>query len=239
MPDKIQPDQEMELLSGYVLNALSAAENADFERYLIQQPDLNQDILQLQDIMGLIAQSAPQASPSSHLRQNILSSILPASPTVQKRTASSWSWGHVAAWVGGILMVGLGLQNYLLLKKIVNLDTSAHEEQTTFSFTLKGTTISNANGQLLLDLETGRALLAFQNLPAISPNEVYTLWAITEKQNILCGTFTAPPSGQIVTQIAIPLDEYGSPIRSMQVFRGPAAIPADFNHSVSVLTSQL
>ncbi|NJN23411.1 MAG: anti-sigma factor [Acaryochloridaceae cyanobacterium RL_2_7] len=148
-------------------------------------------------------------------------------------------WQKLLGAVALAFIALLGLQNYFLLQEV--LEYSEHQDDpTTFAFSLQGKTASKAQGEVVLDLETGRALFAMQNLPALPPDQVYSLWAFMEEQPVLCGTFSVPASGQIVSQIAIPIDEYDDrKVLKMTLMRVPATMPEDLQKSLPVLTSQI
>lgn len=235
MAEQSLSEHQTELMTGYVLNALSADEQAEFEQCLAGNPALADEVQQLQEVMGLMAHAAPQSPAPAHLRRKVMSVVQPSRVKLQVVSLSHWNWGKIAAGVAALLILGLGVQNHLLLQRLVK--NQEHEEQTTFSFTLKGLSVASQAGEIVLDLESGRALFAIQNLPPLASGEVYSLWAVTAEKNIFCGTFTPSSSGQIVAQIAIPINEYGSPVTAMKVFRGVAGMPTDLKKSTPIMTS--
>lgn len=242
MANNSLPERQTELVIGYALDSLSEAEKQEFEESLKHNPALVAELRKQEELLGLLARAVPPVSAPSSLRQNILTSARAShNPPPPTPLRSRWRWETVVGAIAACFILGLGLQNYLLLQKLISLETDTHAEQTVFSFTLKtpSTTNLSGEGEVLLDLETGRALFAIQNLPPLNPGEVYTLWAFTQEQPILCGMFFPSPSGSAVAQIPIPLDEYGSPIQSMGVFQSKTTNPADLSQSKELMVSGL
>ncbi len=172
-------------------------------------------------------------------------------------------WRAIAGSAAALLILGLGIDNYLLRRQLternnaitalqqsdshqnqnVNLMeaaiTTALQGSATHVFTLKGTKAANtASGSVILDLKEGVALIALQDLPALPPGESYHLWAFTQTDKILCGTFNTPPSGKIVDKIAIAKDAYNSPVLMMRISKESDQTPPDPSKKQLVMTSE-
>ena len=74
---------------------------------------------------------------------------------------------------------------------------------------------SAAAGYVLLDLDARRAAIAVLDLPTPPSGHSYHLWAVLESKKVPCGRFTPAADGRILTQFAIPVDSYTSPIQSL------------------------
>ena len=68
---------------------------------------------------------------------------------------------------------------------------------------------------MLLDLDARRASIAVLDLPAAPVGHSYHLWAVLESKKVPCGRFTPASDGRILTQFAIPVDSYTSPIERL------------------------
>ena len=75
--------------------------------------------------------------------------------------------------------------------------------------TLKGIS-SNvpASGSLVIAPNSQVAMLTLQNLPSISENKVYGLWAFVDGKKVKCAKFIPDSQGRVMQEI--PLNEWGS-----------------------------
>lgn len=246
-----QPTNEhlQTLMTGYVLNALPSEEIAELESYFQQQPELLQQLQEYQEVIGLLAHSVQQPAPA-HLRDQILAlpqrvsdSTAPVRPAPVKRTLPfrQLAWAKMAGSIAAMILLGLGIQNYFLQQRLHSLEAEIKElqEQEIFSFDLKGTQAAkNAAASIILDLTNGQALLAVQNLPPLPAGESYHLWAFTANEKILCGQFNMPASGQWVSHLSIPVEEYTSHVKFMRISREPSTPSLDPGRQVLVMTSE-
>jgi Anti-sigma-K factor rskA len=260
-----QPISEsiQELMAGYVLNTLSAEEAEDFERYLHHHPELATPMRELEELMGLMASAVPPVSAPTRLRSKILKIAQPS-----PRIAPLWQlpirhWSRVATVAAALLLLALGIDNCLLRRKLalreqaiialenseshqlqnvalMNATFSALQGHETYLFSLRGTdAATDASGSVVLDLESGIALVALQNLPPLPSGEAYHLWAFTEDKKIPCGTFNTDTSGRIVDQVAVPIPEYTSPVVFMRISKDSATVPPDSSHKELMMTSEI
>lgn len=259
-----QPISEsiQELMAGYVLNTLSAEEAEDFERYLHHHPELAAPMRELEELMGLMASAAPPVSAPTRLRSKILAIAQP-SPAIALWRLPIRHWSRVATVAAALLLLALGIDNYLLRRKlalreqaIIALEKSeSHQRQNvalmnatftalqgdeTYLFSLRGTdAATNASGSVVLDLESGIALVALQNLPPLPSGESYHLWAFTEDKKIPCGTFNTDSSGRIVDKVAVPIPEYTSPVVFMRISKESATVSPDSSDPALMMTSEI
>jgi cell division protein FtsL len=68
-------EQTEELLIAKALDALSASDEKTLQQLLLENPELNANLDDLREIVGLLALSAPVAEPSAKVRENILALI--------------------------------------------------------------------------------------------------------------------------------------------------------------------
>lgn len=234
----LSDDKKQELTIGYVLGSLSQSETEEFEEYLRHDASLVAQMQECEQLMGLMAHAAPQIAAPQSLRDRVMADISTPEIRTQGKKSRRWGWEKIAAGIAAVFIGGLGLQNHLLLQELV-AHQAEDEEQTTFTFSLTKAESRIPAGEIVLDLEMGRAVFAIQNLPALKTGETYTLWAFTEDEPILCGSFAPTQTGQVVTQMALPIDEYGSPIVSMRIFKSNAALPSDLSNSVPIMASHV
>lgn len=260
-----QPISEsiQELMAGYVLNTLSTEEAEEFEQYLHHHPELAAPMRELEELMGLMASAAPPVSAPTRLRSKILAIAQP-SPAI----APLWQlpirhWSRVATVAAALLLLALGIDNYLLRRKLASREqviialekSESHQRQDvalmnatftalqgdeTYLFSLRGTdAATNASGSVVLDLESGIALVALQHLPPLPSGEAYHLWAFTEDKKIPCGTFNTDSSGRIIDQVAVPIPEYTSPVVFMRISKESATVSPDASDKALMMTSEI
>lgn len=233
-------ERVQELMAGYVLDSLSPEEEQEFTSFVQAQPELELELAQLREVMGLIAYKCAAPAPPE-LRHRILAAVQPKTIEKPSFLRQLWQsrWQRRLGLAGvALLVMFLGVDNFLLRQKLtwMQVTVAALQNPETQLFNLQGRqSASQATGRVILDLDTGKAVIALQNLPALPSGDTYSLWAITAKKKILCGTFAPTADGQFVAKLPIPIGEYTSPVQVMQILRGAASAPADSN--ITIMTS--
>lgn len=247
-----QPKAEYleELMAGYVLDALSMSETAEFESYLQADPQIAQQLADMQQVMGLIAYSAPSLQAPTDLWEKILAATettettqtaeTKATPFVPSSFFSRISWPKVAIIGGAIALLGMGIDNLLLRQRLTLMEAAVHQSEVeTRGFALQGTqAVSHASGSVVLDLESGKAVIALHQLPALPPGQTYSLWAITQHKKVFCGKFNTNASGHLIQEVPIPIKEYDSTVVAMEISRESANSPHSPRQSTLVMVSK-
>jgi Anti-sigma-K factor rskA len=251
-----------ELLTGYVLNALSCDEKTELESYLEAYPELIQRLDSLQEMMGLIAHSARMTAPPQ-LRAKILAiphtpavsgtpvsgtPVLAQSPLVNNladRRRSRLSWQKVGSAIAALLVLTLGIQTLRMQQQLTSLETelAEYEEQSPekdYTFELKSKQVGSiAVAKVVVDIDAGEVIVGVQHLPPLPAGEAYHLWAFTaDQKKILCGRFTTDASGQLVERLSFQPGDYDSQVKFMRISREPAVTPPDATRRVLVMTSE-
>jgi anti-sigma-K factor RskA len=230
-----------ELMTGYVLNALSPEETTEFEDYLHENPQISQQLGELQELMGLMAYAPPRMTAPPHLLDKILEATKASAPPPRVVNWTRIPWRRIAAIAVAISVLVLGIDNYLLRRKLAFIEATVDtlQDLETRGFALKGTKeVSSASGSVVLDLENSRAVIALQKLPPLPQGESYYLWAFTKKKRIFCGQFNTTASGQLIQEVPIPIKEYDSPVLFMQISRESSLIPPSATQKAPVMTSE-
>jgi anti-sigma-K factor RskA len=257
-----QPTDEYleDLLAGYALSALTPEETAELESYLAANPDLRQKVDALQEVMGLMAGSARMTAPP-HLRSRILA--IPHTPMLKQTPLEQPpQLGHhpqsdqhpikgqrrsgaqrIGAAIAALLLVTLGVNNYLLYQRLTFLEAEVAEHQASesnYTFELKSQKAgSNAVAKVVIDIDAGELIVGVRGLPPLSAEEAYYLWAFTANQKkIFCGRFNTDASGQLVEQLSVRPEEYSDPIKFMRISREPVVTLPNSQQRVLVLTSE-
>ncbi len=215
---------EQLLISGYVLGDLSPAEALLFEEMLSANPELNEQVLAMQQALDL-AYAPPQITPPSGLRDRIL-----ATADAQKTNVdASGSAASIApAYEGestprqskivGILgavalaMIGiLGIINYRLWQTTRIATPNLPVEKNTYL--LRGEDLPPTTTVELVTHGNLSATLIANDLPPLPSDKAYALWTVVgkdvpyttdDKGAILSAVFQVDESGNFTREIAVP-----------------------------------
>jgi Anti-sigma-K factor rskA len=230
-------EAEKELIAGYVLGDLTAAENHQFEQLLQQRPDLQAELNAMQASLRLIPQALPKMLPPPDLEDKILLANTHTQSPKQGLEPPSRS-RPLTQLVAGIALLAallLSIDNFLLRRQLTiaqrtNPDSvgTILQQPNTRLITLKGAGNSKAAGTLLFT--PGRwqeVIISLGNLPPLPPEQVYHMWlTLANGETLLCGTFNTnsqgavfirlnppqlPPKGVKATEIFVTIDSTSAP----------------------------
>ena len=195
-----------ELLAGYVLGNLDEEELAFFNQQLRANPELKEQVAQLEATLTLMPYSLPDDIPQNDLRSQILAQTQTKSPLNYKLR-----WGWIIATITTLSTVWLGYSSYNLRQQLALRDTQLQEQQELIALlrqpnnrlvSLKGFDDVAVSGSLFIAPEKNKAVLALQNLQPLSGTQVYRLWAISQKQTTGCVNFTPNEKGVVHLEFA-------------------------------------
>jgi anti-sigma-K factor RskA len=248
----LQPTSERleELMSGYVLDALTPEETVEFEQYLCNDLTLIKRLNQMQEMAALLTRSQ---TPPSELRAKLqkISQATEQSPQprpiVQPQPPIA-KWKLLGA-IGALALLILGIDNMRLRHQLfasrtqvttLQASAAAHEEED-YTFELKAKQAgSNAEAIVVFDADEGVLFVGAKNLPPLPADEAYHLWAFTkDNQKILCGQFNTDDSNQLTQQFSVRPEDYQENVVFMRISREPRVTPPDASRRVLVLTSEL
>jgi hypothetical protein len=220
----ISPEQLQDLLAGYVLYDLSPEESATLAALLAANPDLQQEIAQLQDTLE-VTYSGDSVSPPASLRQAMLRAAgdlesvafltaaipgasIPATPSLRPRR-----WGRALGAAAAALIAGLGISNVVLWRTL-QLERASRPGDDVVTIAL-GSPDAPEPGQaeVVIDPDTLAGSLTVENLPPLEPGSVYVLWTVVDpsakltvdsKNAILTTVFTVDEKGQVSQPIDLP-----------------------------------
>ena len=193
-----------EILAGYVLGNLEEEERVWLNRQLAINPQLQEQIQQLQISLNLIPYGLSEdIMPPSNLREKIFPQ--------HKSLSTSTNYLHYLGWIiGGITTITalwLGINNYGLRKQIALGNQQLQYQQELIALmrqpnnlfvSLKGSQqLPQASGSLLVSPQKHRAVLSLQNLEPLSGKQVYRLWAVSQEKKIGCINFTPDQDGRV------------------------------------------
>ncbi|MBD1873652.1 anti-sigma factor [Nodosilinea sp. FACHB-131] len=220
MTRSISSEQLQQLLAGYVLYDLSPEESIALAELLAANPDLQQDIDQLQQALE-IAYDGDPVSPPAHLRTALLQTAAQlvdgaeaVSAPVSTLGLRPRRWGSLWGAAAAALIAGLSLSN-LMLWRTLQLERASQPEDETLTIALgsPGGDTSSGQAQVVINPNTLAGSLMVENLPALEPGTVYVLWTVVDpnatatvdqKNAILTTVFTVDEQGQVSQPIDLP-----------------------------------
>ena len=208
-------DKIKALAAGYVLDELDPEELVAFEQMLQTDAAVQQEVRELQILLGGLALNVPPLTPPADLRAKTLASLgiddsvldeLEALPLGQPQRASrpKVDWSKITALFALIATAVLIWDNIRLRQ-----DLSFAQQQTTPTVatllqrpnsklvSLSSPTASEASGTLLFTPgKWQKVVVSAQNLPPLPADRVYRLWLnLNNQQTLYCGEFRTNPIG--------------------------------------------
>jgi anti-sigma-K factor RskA len=248
------PDNWQDLLAGYVLGNLTESEEETFVQLLSQHPELEVEVFQLQETMALLPQVLPKQEPPAALKQKIrigMQAIAdPQSPITSASRADGTLRHGQNRWVllGGIgaivVLAGILLDNFSLRQRLQVAQNTLQESQQNLDrtqvvlstlqqpdlqvFVFEGIgEAKQASASLMLVPGQRQVTIVSHNLPALTEQQVYRLWAVSEKVKtpVYCGEFTNKADRTPAANWSIPDQVCISNVTKMLITRDRAADP--------------
>ena len=201
-----------ELLAGYVLGNLDEQELTWLNQQLVTNPQLKEQIQELESTLALMPYSLPQNVPSSDLRSKIYHQIAHRN---QPKHSQVFTLNRLAWIISGITAVStllLGVNNYSLRQQLAINNHQLLQQQELISLlrqphnrlvSLQGLDeLSRASGSLFIAPQKKKAVLALQNLAPLSGNKVYRLWAVSQGKKTGCANFTPDEKGIVHLELS-------------------------------------
>ena len=196
-----------ELLAGYVLGNLDEAELTWLNRKFLANPELREQVKELEVTLNLMPYGLPEEHPQTNLQDSILAkaqSKFPADPKFNR-------WGWIIAGVTALSTLWFGWQSYNLRQQLAQTNHQLQQQELMallsqpnnrlVSFQgLDGLTTSS--GSLFISPESQKAVLALQNLKSLSGQQVYRLWAVSQGKKTGCVNFTPDKQGRVYLELS-------------------------------------
>ena len=185
--------------SDYLLGELTAAERAEAERLLREEPKLREQIERLQPVVHELRDLPPEAWQLSELQPE------PVVPRPAKRRRT-WPRLRVAlaAGAGCAVLIGAGIGVGAL---IFGSDQSGSTAATTVALRPVTSRASRATGTASLDDADARATVRVRGLPPSAPSSYYELWLMDGPDRLVSlGSFRVPRSGAATVNVPLPVD---------------------------------
>ena len=201
-----------EILAGYVLGNLEEKELAWLNEQLVVNPQLQQQINELEATLTLMPYSLPQNVPSSDLRSKICPKITNSN---QAKYSQTWKLNRLAWIISGITALTslfLGVNNYGLRQELAINHQQLGQQQELITLlrqprnrlvSLQGLDdLPTASGSLFIAPQEKKAVLALQNLAPLSGKKVYRLWAISQEKTTGCANFIPDDQGIVHLELS-------------------------------------
>lgn len=240
------PEQFENLVTAYVLGELDATETESFIQMLEEHPELKAEVAKMQSAFDLLPYALSEVVPPPHLKSQILTAaqntLLPNRP----RHHFSWSWSQTLASAAVLVAVVLGLETYRTHQALNRSQSLASRQAEILAVlqdpqarwvALKGTNTSSASGQIIVDQDQQRLVLALKQLAPLPNSQIYRLWAVVDNQKIACADFHVPEDGSLLNSMTIPNTACTHPKAILVVTAEPYPSPPQPVGS-AVLTSQ-
>ncbi len=205
-----------ELAAPSALGALDPAERAEFERHLETCASCRAEVQSFREVAGLLAHSAPAASPPPELKDRVLRTARDVRPIATRRRAVL-PWAAAAAVVLAVLS-SYGYwraqsENRSLRETLARASAELDSTQQVVAALLDSTVASAdlaATGKapsmrLYWNRSRNLVVVAAFDLPPAPAGRTYQLWAIAKgRAPVSVGTFNPPPSGRAIVTLQMP-----------------------------------
>jgi hypothetical protein len=205
-----------ELLAGYVLGDLSPEEAEELKQLLDRNPDLVDEVNNLQAVLATIPYNLPEAMPSPSLRSATLQAATELSSNSVSSNKNRKLLPLISAGIAALLALFFGFNNYHLKQQLAlskaeiarqkDLIAMLEDSQTKL-VSLKSTKeTSSASGNVIYTPGHPEGVLLIQNLPVLPRGKFYYLWCIVNKKKIASGHFNSNPQGRVFVKLPLTID---------------------------------
>ncbi len=205
-------DQERfeDLKDSYVLDALPEEERLEFERYLVEHPELQAEVEDLGAVAGLMALSPREQEPPPELRRRIME-VVEAEASHPDTSRRSWLAGlreavgvrDLALAAAAVLVVGLFSWSLLLQGEVRDLQGRVQslqsQPQGPQMIALGGAGTKQGARAELVTLNGDRTVLVAENMPPVPEGKTYQIWVIRGDTPQPSGLFE--PRGESVAAV--------------------------------------
>jgi anti-sigma-K factor RskA len=215
-----------ELLPGYALGCLEAAEEREVRAHIAVCPACRDELAAFQEVTGSLALAVAPAAPPAGLEDRIRESIKGRARAPRAGRGSPRGAPRVLSFriralgaVAAVLIVALGAGNIVQFRSRGTGGPQAAASLTTA--VLKGTVGQpDAYGTIVLDPEDNHGVLAVRGLPRLDPGRQYQLWLIRGTERRSGGVFSVNEDGYGALMLDVPPDFRG--FRAMGISVEPA-----------------
>jgi hypothetical protein len=199
-----------ELLPGYALGSLDESDAALVGSHLARCPTCRAELSRFQDVVTLLALTAPVESPSPGAKRELMDRIqsLPARepagdraarPPLARRLLPAWGVISLA------LIVALIASNVLLLLRVNRQEVfTGPEGMRAIALSNNADTAPGASGFVIIGADGQNGVIVVDALPQLGPDQQYQVWLLRDGQSTLGPAFTVDESGYRGARITAP-----------------------------------
>ena len=190
-----------EILAGYVLGDLDEAELVWLNEQLAANPQLKEQVTQLESTLNLLPYGLPEDVPQNNLRSQILAQAQP------KAVSPKYRWGWIISAVTAVSTLLIGVNNFSLRQQIAVTEDRLEQQQELIALLRQPNNrlvalranddTVTTSGSLFISPESNTAVLTLKNLDALPGKQVYRLWAISQGKKTGCSNFTPNAQGEV------------------------------------------
>ncbi len=190
-----------EILAGYVLGDLDEVELIWLNEQLAVNPQLREQVAQLESTLNLLPYGLPKDVPANNLRSQILAQAKP------KPRSPKYRWGWIISAVTAASTLFLGINNFSLRQQIAVTEDRLQQQQELIALLRQPNNrlvaltanddVVTASGSLFISPESNTAVLTLKNLDSLPGKKVYRLWAVSQGKKIGCSNFIPNAKGEV------------------------------------------
>ena len=206
--------QKCELVLDYFNGHLTQTEREEFEQHLATCPECQEELMELQDLLGDVALVSEQASPPPEMKKRILENIFAEDNHSEETTVKAISSNkemenqivknapRTKPWLTTLLAASLLLSlvgnGYLMMQNDDGTETATEElKQPDNVVTLQPSDTAGSGFAALFQQEQALSvMIQTQDLPEPTGNEVYQVWLLKDGVPIPAGDFTVDDQGK-------------------------------------------
>lgn len=207
--------QKCELVLDYFNGHLTQTEREEFEQHLATCPGCQEELMELQDLLGDVALVSEQASPPPEMKKRILDNVFAedvkldkatVTPIASKKevvetpivksTVSGKPW--LTTLLAASLLLSLVGNGYLMMQNDEGTESVTEElKQPDNVVTLQPSDAAGSGFAALFQQEQALSvMIQTQDLPELNGNEVYQVWLLKDGAPIPAGDFTIDNQGK-------------------------------------------
>ncbi len=202
--------QKCELVLDYFNGHLTQTEREAFEQHLATCPECQEELAELQDLLGDVALVSEQASPPPEMKKRILDNVFaeddnivtPITTIKESETPITNNGRKTKPWLTTLLAASLLLSlignGYFMMQNEEGTETVTEElNQPESVVTLQPSDTAGSGFAALFQQEQALSvMIQTQDLPELSGNEVYQVWLLKDGAPIPAGAFTIDDQGK-------------------------------------------
>jgi anti-sigma-K factor RskA len=173
------PDDILDLLTAYALDALEPEEISRIHALLARHPELQATLAELRTTADTLPYGLPEADPAPQLRQRVLDYATgrdgrrPAAPASRPGRVRGWLLGLSGLAAAAVVVAAIGWGQVVSLRgELVAAQATAEAAQRVVA-SLQG---GDSHGTIMRTPQGEMVLVV--KLPALSPGRIYQLWRI-------------------------------------------------------------